>query len=90
MTVTIRVNGDLRKLLDGQSRVEVSGNTTGECLANLEHSFPDIGKEIRNSKGEVSDEYLIYVNGKSAYPEELTTPVRDNDEIEIAYILDGG
>lgn len=32
----------------------------------------------------------IYVNGESAYPEELAKPVKDGDELTIDLIIEGG
>ena len=70
--------------------VEVTGLTTGECLENLEDRFPGIKQEIRDKRGRLVPYYFIFVNSKFDYAKQLTTPVRDGDEIEIKIIVAGG
>lgn len=91
MKISIRVSVVLRHLLNGRlcRRVEVTGTTSGECLAYLEHQFPRM-REIRARDGQVAAGYLIYVNGKAVWPAETTSVVRDGDEIRIGFIMHGG
>lgn len=90
MSVTIKLNPILKEFANGQEIVEVIGYTTGECLEDLESKFPAIKKEIRDNRGNLASYYLIYVNQKVAYPEELTTPVKNGDEIEFGVVITGG
>ena len=90
MSVKVRLNSILQKLADGRELVEVTGRTTGECLENLESRFPGIKQEIRDKRGRLAPYYLILVNSNCFYPEQLTTPVKDGDEIEIKIIAAGG
>jgi hypothetical protein len=32
----------------------------------------------------------IYIDGASAYPNEMARPVKDGDKIDLVYILSGG
>ena len=70
--------------------VEVSGHTTGECLEDLESRFPDIKKMIRDKQGQLRPYCEILVNSKSIHPNELTTPVKDGDQIDIVVFVTGG
>ena len=70
--------------------VEVTGHTTGECLENLESRFPVIKKQIRDKRGQLRRYCEILVNSKSTYPNELTTPVKDGDQIDIVIFVGGG
>jgi molybdopterin converting factor small subunit len=70
--------------------VEVTGHTTGECLENLESRFPDIKKMIRDKRGQLRRYCEILVNSQSAYPKELTTPVKNGDRIDVLFIVTGG
>jgi len=90
MSTTIRLNLILQKLADGQKVVEVTGRTTGECLKNLEGRFPSIKQEVRDKRGRLVSYYAIFVNSKCVYPKELTTPVKDGDEIGIGILVVGG
>ena len=90
MSVKIKLNPILAKLVDGRDVIEVKGNTTGECLKNLEEQFPSIKQETRDKRGRLAPHYIIFVNSKSTYPKQLTTPVKNGDEIEIGIIANGG
>jgi hypothetical protein len=43
-----------------------------------------------DKKGRVLNGIEIYLNHKSAYPDELVKPVQDGDEISITLVLAGG
>jgi adenylyltransferase/sulfurtransferase len=90
--VTVRINLSplLSKYSDDQQEVEVDGSTVGQCLDHLVKRFPDIKQRLFNSQGELHNHIDVYVNGKSAYPEELTHPVKSGDELYILFILAGG
>ncbi|HEY87242.1 MAG TPA: MoaD/ThiS family protein [Dehalococcoidia bacterium] len=62
---------------------EVSGNTVGQCLNYLARQFPAIKEQLFEGNGEVAVGVRIFINGESAFPEELVKPVRDGDVIDI-------
>ena len=62
---------------------EVGGNTVGQCLNHLIKQFPAIKTEIFDYDGEVAAAARIFVNGESAFPNELAKPTRDGDVIDI-------
>ena len=70
--------------------VEVAGYTTGECLEDLESHFPDIKRLIRDNHGQLRRYCEILVNSESTYPKELTTAVKDGDQIDIVVFFGGG
>jgi len=90
MSIKVRLNPILKSLAGGQEVVEVSGHTTGECLENLESRFPDIKKMIRDKRGQLRPYCNILVNSESIHPKELTTPVKDGDQIDIVVFVTGG
>jgi molybdopterin converting factor small subunit len=90
MSIKVKLHPILQKLAGGQEVVEVTGHTTGECLENLESRFPVIKQMIRDKRGQLRRYCEILVNSKSTYPEELTTPVKDGDQIEIVIFVTGG
>ena len=83
MSIRVRLHPILQKLTGGQEMVEVTGHTTGECLENLESRFPVIKQLIRDKRGQLRRYCEILVNSESTYPKELTTPVKDGDQIDI-------
>ena len=70
--------------------VEVSGSTVGECLNNLVKQFPGMKKQLFTKTGNLYGNIIISVNGESAYPEQLSKPVKDGDELNIVFLISGG
>jgi len=90
MGIEIRLHPILQKLVGGQEIVEVTGHNTGECLEDLENRFPVIKQMTRDSQGQLRRYCEILVNSKSTYPEELTVPVKDGDQIDLTCFFAGG
>jgi len=90
MSIKVRLHPILQNLAGGQELVEVIGHTTGECLEDLEIRFPVIKQLIRDKRGQLRRYCEILVNSKSTYPKELTTPVKDEDQIDIMIFVAGG
>jgi len=90
MSIKVRLNPMLKSLAGGQEVVEVTGHTIGECLENLESRFPVIKQLIRDKQGQLRRYCSILVNSESTYPKELTTPVKDGDQIDIVVFFGGG
>jgi len=90
MSIKVRLHPILQNLAGGQEVVEVTGHTTGECLENVEGRFPVIKQLIRDKRGQLRRYCEILVNSESTYPNELTTPVKDGDQIDIVVFFAGG
>jgi molybdopterin synthase sulfur carrier subunit len=90
MSIKVRLHPILQKLTGGQEVVEVTGHTTGECLEDLECRFPVVKQLIRDKRGQLRRYCEILVNSESTYPKELTTPVKDGDQIDIEVFFAGG
>ncbi len=52
--------------------------------------YQNIKQGLFDKNGELLGYLDIYVNGKSAYPEELAKPVKDGDELDILFMIVGG
>ena len=90
MSVKINIHPVLHHFTDDQDIVKVDGNTVGECLGELVARFPQIEKGLFGKNGKLLNYVEIYINGQSAYPDELAKPVKDRDEIHIIIMLAGG
>jgi len=90
MSIEVKLHPILQSLVGAQEVVEVTGHTTGECFENLENRFPVIKQLIRDKQGQLRRYCEILVNSKSTYPNELTTPVKDGDQIDIMILVTGG
>ncbi len=69
---------------------EVNGNTVGDCFDHLTKQFPGIEQDLFGKDGKLFSHISIFVNGESAYPEDLTRPVKDGDDIYIIPMIAGG
>ena len=90
MSIKINIHRTHRQFTNGLELVEVDGNTVGACLDNLVRQFPDMGKVLFNKKGKLVNVVEIYVNLKSAYPNELAKRVSNGDSIHITLMIAGG
>ena len=90
MEVIIRLPGMLRVLANGQERVQVMGNTTLECLDDLESRFPVVRDWIRDGNGELLAYVQFFVNGESVHGDDLTRSLKNGDEIAIIVAIGGG
>ncbi len=90
MSVKVNLHPSLAKLADGQTVVEVNGDTVGQCLEQLATRFPRLKKRLFEKDGALSRILEIYVNGESAYPDELATAVKDGDELDTVVLISGG
>ena len=61
----------------------------GECLRDLVKKYPSIEKEIFKNRN-LNSLVEVYLNGESAYPNELVKPVKDGDKINLVYMLSSG
>ena len=89
MTIKISLHTTHRRYTEGKEIIEVEGTTVGECLKDLVKKYPPLDKEIFK-KGKLNSLIEIYIDGASAYPNEMARPVKDGDKIDLVYILSGG
>ena len=90
MSAKINIPQFFQHLTDGVKVADVNGNTVGECLTELVNQFPSVKERLFYEDGKLLSPVGIYINGESAYPEELAKPVNDGDEIQIMLVIAGG
>ena len=90
MSINVNIHRTHRQFTDGLDSVKVEGNSVGACLDDLVRQFPDMGNALFDKKGKLLNAIEIYINQKSAYPDELVKPVKDGDDIHITLMLAGG
>ncbi|MFC1873600.1 MoaD/ThiS family protein [Chloroflexota bacterium] len=90
MSVKINLSTILSKYTSGQAVAEADGATVGQCLDQLIERFPPLKEGLFDTVGKLHSYLDIYVNGKSAFPEELGKPVKDKDELRIVFLIAGG
>ena len=89
MSIKMHISPLFSQYTRNQHTAEVDGDTVGQCLNHLIRQFPDMKKALFNDN-ELLPYIEIYINGESAYPEELVRPVKPGDELYLLFTIDGG
>jgi len=90
-TVTVRIPTALRPQVGDQESLQVPGQTVGAVLGSLNTDYPDFGKRLFKTEGEVNRFINIYVNDEDIrFMENLETPVKAGDEVSIVPAIAGG
>ena len=71
-----------------RSRVEASGPTLGEALADLERQFPGIRFRMVDEQGKLRPHIAVFVGAKAV--RDLATPVPPDTDVMIVAALSGG
>lgn len=90
MSIHINIHRTHRQFTQGRDRIEVQGDSVGECLDALVDQYPGIADVLFYTSGGLRNHVEIYLNADSAYPDELKRRVSDGDEISITVLLAGG
>ena len=90
VSVEIQIPQFLQHVVNGVKVVNVNGSTIGECLNDLVTQFPHLRALLFKKNGELQKHLDVYVNGESAYPDELVKPVNPGDKLHIVNIIVGG
>ena len=90
MSVEINIPQFLQHLADDGKVAEVKGGTVGDCLNDLVERLPRLKARLFTRNGKLRKHLDVYINGESAYPEELAKPVNDGDKLHIVNAIVGG
>ena len=52
--------------------------------------YPELGNVFLDEKGNLLRSFDVYVNEKSAYPDEMKKPVADGDKLHVVPVIYGG
>ena len=89
MSIKVKIHPMLRQSTNGQTEAQVEGNSIGECLKYLICLFPDLEERIYDMDGELFRFVEIILNSNNAN-EDLTTRVKEGDEISLVILITGG
>ena len=90
MSATVEISSVFGRYTNNQLVTNVEGSTVGECLDDFLKQHPDKKNIVLNKDGKLRHSYDIFVNGKSAYPLEMTKPVNDGDKLNLIMLIQGG
>ncbi len=91
MSVVVRIPTPLRRMTNGQDKVEVESGDLGAMVEQLEGAFPGFKERLLDEDGELRYFVNIYLNGEDVrFLEGLATATRAGDEVSIVPAVAGG
>lgn len=91
MPVTVRIPTPLRRMTNGQDKVEMEASTLSTMIENLEASYPGVKERLIDENGELRYFVNIYLNGEDVrFLDGLDTSAGSGDEISIVPAVAGG
>lgn len=91
MRIKVRAQEPLRKLLDNEPVVEVSGTTVFEVIKILQARYPRFVERLLERDGSVRRFVNVYVNEEDIrFLQNQQTTLRDGDEVRIIPSIAGG
>ncbi len=91
MPVTVRIPTPLRRMTNGQDKVEMEESTLSDMIENLEASYPGVKERLIDENGELRYFVNIYLNGEDVrFLDGLDTSAGSGDEISIVPAVAGG
>ncbi len=88
MSCTVRVASPLRSYTGGAARVEASGATVAELLADLDRRFRGMRFRMIDEQDRIRPHMRLYIGTREV--RVLTEPVAESDELHLICALSGG
>ena len=91
MSVLIRIPTPLRRMTNGQAKVEIDANNVGDMVEQLDSSFPGFKARLVDENGDLRYFVNIYLNGEDVrFLQGLDTATKSGDEVSIVPAVAGG
>ena len=91
MPVTVRIPTPLRRMTNGQDKVEMEESNLSAMIESMEVSYPGIKERLIDENGELRYFVNIYLNGEDVrFLDGLNTSAAAGDEISIVPAVAGG
>ncbi len=91
MPATLYVPTPLRKLTNGQSKVQFTATNVADLLDTANNQFPGLRDRVLDSDGEIKRFVNVFVNGVDVRTlQGKATPVHDGDEVSVIPAMAGG
>lgn len=89
--ISVAIPTALRGQVDGQSQLEVVGESVKAVLEAINAQYPDLGKRLFKTEGELNRFINIYVNDEDIrFMDNLETTLKAGDEVAIVPAIAGG
>ena len=91
MSVMVRIPTPLRRMTNGQAKVEIDVSNVGDMVEQLDSSFPGFKARLVDENGDLRYFVNIYLNGEDVrFLQGLDTATKSGDEVSIVPAVAGG
>ena len=91
MSVVVRIPTPLRRMTNGQAKVEIDTKNLGDMVEQLDSSFPGFKARLVDENGDLRYFVNIYLNGEDVrFLQGLDTATKSGDEVSIVPAVAGG
>ena len=91
MSVTVRIPTPLRRMTQGQDKVELQSANLTELVDRLEADYPGFKERLLDENGDLRYFVNIYLNGEDVrFLDGLETATASGDEVSIVPAVAGG
>ena len=91
MSVLVRIPTPLRRMTNGQDKVEVPSGNLGDMVDRLDSAYPGLKDRLLDEDGELRYFVNIYLNGEDVrFLDGLDTATNSGDEVSIVPAVAGG
>ena len=91
MSVLVRIPTPLRRMTNGQAKVEMQSSNLGELVEKLDGEYPGFKDRLVDENGDLRYFVNIYLNGEDVrFMEGLETSTSEGDEVSIVPAVAGG
>lgn len=91
MTVTVRLPGTLRDAVGGETKIQASGATLADVLADIDARHPGFRARVLDAAGSIRSYINVYVGDTDARSSGgLATTVPDGSEVMVIPAMAGG
>ena len=91
MAITVRIPTPLRRVTDGQDKVDTEGETLKQIIDSMESQYPGIKERLCDADGNLRNFVNVYVNGEDVrFLDGIDSATGDGDEVSIVPAVAGG
>ena len=91
MSILVRIPTPLRRLTNGEDKVDVEADSLGGVIDAMNDQYPGIRERICDDQGQLRNFVNVYVNGEDVrFLQGLETPMTSGDEVSVVPAVAGG
>ena len=91
MSILVRIPTPLRRMTNGEAKVELESSNVAELVEKLDSTYPGFKDRLVDENGDLRYFVNIYLNGEDVrFLQGLDTSTNSGDEVSIVPAVAGG